>query len=275
MSLRAAYRTDVARALGQMPQVMRTITDTDLVRLPLPVQRYLRTAGVVGQPEVWNFHVRLHGRIRRDTDARWMPLQAEQYDFVERRERFFFLNSTMFGIPVRGYHRYADAAASMDIRAAGVIPVVRTSGPEMLQSETVTLLNDMCFFAPATLVDPALVWEESDRHSTRVRFSNGGVSVRAELTFNAAGELTDFLSDDRYQTSANGREQTRRRWSTPARAYRAFGPMHLLASGEGRWHTSEGPFAYIELTVDDVEYNVRRTLQRLSDPASTLAPALH
>jgi hypothetical protein len=99
-------------------------------------------------------------------------------------------------------------------------------------------------------------------------------SVRAELTFNAAGELIDFVSDDRYQASANGRKQTRRRWSTPARAYRAFGPMRLLAAGEGRWHMSDGAFTYIELTVDDVEYNVRRTLQRLSDPASTLAPAL-
>jgi hypothetical protein len=28
------------------------------------------------------------------------------------------------------------------------------------------------------------------------------------------------------------------------------------SAGEGRWHGPEGEYAYIELTIDDVEYNV-------------------
>jgi len=145
----------------------------------------------------------------------------------------------------------------MDVRAAALIPVVRSAGDEMFQSETVTLLNDMCLFAPATLLDPGLVWEEFDKRTARVSFTNGGVAVRAELTFHEAGELIDFVSDDRYWVWADGKNALRRRWSTPVHAYRSYGPMRLIAAGEGRWNTPDGSFAYVELEVDDVVYNVR------------------
>ena len=217
-SLRAAYRNDVARTLGHATPVLPAVTETDLATLPPPIRRYLRAAGVVGQPRVATFRVRLHGRIRSGADSRWMPLRAEQYTVVESRKRFFYLTSSMFGVPVQGYHRYADRQASMLIEAACVVPVARMTGDEMLQSETVTFLNDMCLFAPATLLDPALVWEEADAHTARVSFTANGRTVRAELTFNAAGELIDFVSDDRYQSSPDGKDAMRCRWSTPCHA---------------------------------------------------------
>ena len=254
--LRAAYNSDVTRELERRPG-LSPVTETDLEALPPPVQRYLRSAGVIGQPRVENFRVRLHGRIRSSADSRWMPLQAEQYNFVGRRKRFFYLTSSMFGVPVQGYHRYADGSASMDIKAAALIPVVHAAGDKLFQSETVTLLNDMCLFAPAALLDPALVWEEVDTHAARVSFTNAGVTVRALLRFNDLGELIDFVSDDRSQASTDGTRMVRRGWSTPVKGYRAFGPMRLIAVGEGRWHTCDGSFAYIELEVDDVAYNAR------------------
>lgn len=232
------------------------VTERDLATLPLPVQRYLRAAGVVGQPGLANFRVRMHGRIRSDVGARWMSLQVEQYNFVGRRSRFFYLTSSMFGVPVRGYHRYTDASASMHIKVAGLVTVAHVTGSEMFQGETVTFLNDLCFFAPATLLDRSLVWDEVDAHTVRVGFTNAGVTVHAQLTFNDAGELTDFVSDDRYHLSPDGKVSTRRRWSTPVKGYRSFGAVRLFSAGEARWHTGDGSFAYIELDVDDVVYNV-------------------
>lgn len=255
--LRRAFHDDVRQALKCVNPARPVISDAHLMRLPDPVRRYLRGVGVVGQPPVANFRVRLHGRIRSAADSRWMPLRAEQYTFVRERKRFFYLTSSMFGAPVQGYHRYADGSASMDIRVGGVIPVVSLTGPEMFQSETVTFLNDMCLIAPAALLDPVLVWEELDGGGVGVRFVNAGVAVRAELSFNSSGELIDFVSDDRYRASRNGALMTKLRWSTPVGSYRAFGPLRIWSGGEARWHTSNGHFPYIELELDDVEYNVR------------------
>ena len=144
----------------------------------------------------------------------------------------------------------------MTITAAAVMPVVEASGTELNQSETVTLLNDMCIMAPATLTDRRLRWEAVDERTARVTFTNAGPVVAAELTFNDAGELTDFKSDDRYQISSDGRSARKVRWSTPIREYRRFGHVRLASAGEGRWHEAAGDYTYIELTLDDVAYNV-------------------
>ena len=255
-SLRAEYDRDVDRALERAAPAA-PLTDADLAHLPDPVRRYLRGSGVVGRPHVRNFRVRMHGRIRSGPDARWLPLTAEQYNLVEPAERLFYLAGSMFMIPVQGYHRYVGPSATMRVRAAGLVRLVDVSGSEMNQSETVTLFNDMCVMAPATLVDPAIVWEPVDARTARATFTNAGQTIRAELSFNEAGELSNFCSDDRYQTSSDGAAVKRRRWSTPLRGYRSFDGVRLASGGEGRWHEAGGEYAYIELVFDEVHYNVR------------------
>ena len=257
MSLRAAYQRDLMRELIGAP-ASPLITAGDLAALPTPVGRYLEVTGVIGQPRVANFRVRMHGRIRSDAGARWMPLQAEQHNVIEHRSRLFYLTSSMFGVPVRGYHRYIDGSASMDITLAGLFSVAHATGEELFQSETVTFLNDMCLFAPASLLDPQLAWSTIDARTVRIHFTNAGVAVRAQLSFNDAGELIDFVSDDRYQARSDGKRSTRCRWSTPVKGYRSFGPMRLVGAGEGCWLAETGPYPYIELEIDDVAYNVGR-----------------
>jgi hypothetical protein len=124
------------------------------------------------------------------------PLTAEHYNFVDEPARFFYLNGSMFMIPVQGYHRYAGPSATMRVKAAALMPVVDASGNEMNQGETVTMFNDMCVMAPATLIGPAIRWKPVDALTARASFTNAGHTIRAELSFNEGGELTNFWSDD-------------------------------------------------------------------------------
>ena len=249
-TLRTSYERDVQRALAR-PLTSSPVRTADLMRLPPAVQRYLHRAGVIGQPRVRNFRVRSHGRIRSGPTARWMPLHAEQHNFVDEPARLFYLRAAMFGMPIQGYHRFVGSSATMDIRAAGLVTIARAAGPEMDISETVTLFNDMCVMAPATLVEAPIEWEPVDDHLVRARFTNAGHVIHAELAFNDAAELTNFRSDDRYQLSADGRSAKRVRWSTPVHGYRTYGPVRLASGGEG-WCE----YPYIELAIDDVNYNV-------------------
>jgi len=256
LSLRAVYDRDVDRALTRFAPA-ETIGDADLAHLPVALQRYLRVAGVVGQARVRNFRVRMHGRIRSDRDGRWMPLTAEQYNFVDEPARFFYFSASMWTLPVQGYHRYLGAFATMTVKAAAVVPVVQASGPEMNRGETVTMFNDMCVLAPATLVDRRIAWEVIDDRTVRARFTNAGQTISAELSFNESGQLTNFRSNDRYQTAPDGTGLKKVSWSTPITAYASFGPICLASGGEARWHEGLGDYAYIELTFDSVEYNLR------------------
>ena len=256
-SLRAAYDQDVRTGVSHTAATP-VIRESDLDHLPLAVRRYLQASGVVGQPRVYNFRARMHGRIRNGPTARWMPIAAEQYNFFEPHSRFFYLTGSMLSIPVQGYHRYAGTTATMLVKAAALVPVAEAAGEEMSRAETVTLFNDMCVMAPATLIDPRIVWTPMDAHNVRAEFTNAGHTIRAELAFNGAGELTNFQSADRYAVSPDGRTVKPIPWSTPLGGYRNFGPVRLAATGEGRWHEPGGEYAYIEVTIDDVRYNVRR-----------------
>jgi Family of unknown function (DUF6544) len=222
----------------------------------IQLQRYLRATGVLRHPRVHNFRARMHGRIRNRPDARWIPLAAEQYNFIDEPARLFYLTGSTFMIPVQGYHRYVGSSARMRVKAAALVPIVDVSGREMNQGGTVTMFNDLCVMAPAALIDPAIVWESIDAFTARARFTNAGHTIAAELTFNKEDELTNFRSDDRYQTSPDGKSVKKVRWSTPLGNYRSFGDVRLASGGEARWHEPDGEYAYIELTIDEVEYNV-------------------
>ena len=253
MSLRAAYDRDVTSHLSPAARA-DLFTLADLANLPAPVQKYLQSSGVIGQPRVHNFFVRARGRIRSGPNSPWITLTAEQHNFVEPPARLFYITGAMFAVPIQGYHRYVGPAATMRVKAAALVPVVDVSGEEMNQSETVTLFNDMCVMAPATLISRAITWEAVDARIARAAFTNAGHTIHAELTFNDAGELTNFWSDDRYQ--ADGQKIRKLRWSTPLWDYRAFGPVRLAARGEGRWHEPEGDYPYIQLSIEQVRYNV-------------------
>jgi len=254
-SLWAAYDRDVREALGAARGSEAFVTEADLRALPAPVQRYLRVAGILGQPRVRTMRLRMHGRIRSGPSAGWMPLDVHQVTTFDPPARFFYFDASMARLPVPGYHRFADGEASMLVKALGAVPVARDSGPALTKSETVTFLNDLCLLAPAALLTSAIRWEAIDERRARAIFTLGANTIAATLVFDAEGHLADFWSDDRDKAEPDGTARNVR-WSTPVHAYRRFGPVTLMANGEALWHEPTGPYAYLELTLDDVAYNV-------------------
>ena len=256
-SFRAQFARDAGAGLAR-PLEAPAVTEADLAPLPEPVQRHLRAVGVVGQPRVRNYRLRFRGRIRSAPGTRWMPFEADQQSFADEPARFFLMRARMFGLPVWVFHRLTGGRATMGVKIAGAIPMVDASGDVMDRSEAVTLFNDMCLLAPGTLVGPGIAWEPVDARTVRARFTNGAHTISATLLFGDDGLLTNFISEDRSRSSADGKSFTRLRFSTPVRDYRVFGPVRLAAHGEARWLLPEGEFTYGEFDLQDIAYNVRR-----------------
>ena len=254
-SFRAAFDRDVLTGLSR-PVVRRVVTESDIAGLPEPVRQYLRLTGVVGRSRVHNYRLRFRGRIRSAPDAAWMPFVADQQSFADAPARLFLMRARMFGVPVIVFHRLVDGRATMRVKLAGAIPMVDASGDVMDRSEAVTLFNDMCLLAPATLLDKRIVWEGVDAKTVRARFTNGTQTIAATLLFSDEGLLTNFVSDDRSRPSPDGKVFTRLRFSTPVRDYRDFGVARLAAHGEARWSLPDGDFTYGEFDLVSVSYNV-------------------
>ena len=253
-SLRAEYERDLHFA-GPVTSA-EVLMEADLAPLPEPVQRYVRHAGVVGQPRIRNFHATWKGRIRSGPASPWMAFTAEQRNTVDPPRRFFRMDATMRGLPVDVLHAFDERGATMRVKLLSMVSMVDAKGPELTRAETVTLFNDLCLFAPGALVSPRITWEPIDAHAARACFTLQANSIHAELRFNDQGELVDFVSDDRAAGSSDGTTFTRMRWTTPMRDYAQVGPARVATRGDAVWHPASGAYAYGEFELTSLAYNL-------------------
>jgi hypothetical protein len=253
--LKKAYQSNVQQGLKQInPSDNTILTANDTKHLPEPVQKYLNYTGVIGKEKVQNVHVVSEGMFRPDPKKGLVPMVSEQYNFFEKPARFYYIKLKMFGLPVVGLHVYKDAKSSMVIKIASIFKIADAKGDIMNKAETVTLLNDMCLLAPASLIDKRIQWEEIDPLTVNAIFTNNGIKVSALLYFNEKGEMINFVSDDRYITTS-GKEYRQARWSTPVRDYKDFNGVRLSSYGEAIWKLPEGDYCYGKVNIKKVDYN--------------------
>ncbi len=246
------FRKDVKQHFLQTNNVQTDLlTEAHLQHLPVPVQKYLRYAGVINQPKIKNMRIVFDGEMR-DRGKDWFKFQSIQYNFFDEPTRLFFMKAKMFGVTVPGYHDYQNATARMNVRLFGMFPVAKHEGVEMNKAETVTVFNDMCLMAPATLIDKRIQWEKIDNLSAKAVFTNGANKISATLYFNETGQLINFISDDRYAVS----DMKQYRFSTPVKNYKLINSKNTLSYGEAIWHYPEGEFVYGKFYLKSIDYNV-------------------
>jgi hypothetical protein len=233
------------------------LTEKDIKDLPSPVQKYLRYSNVIGKEKVRNFKVVFEGEFRTDPTKEWAKMKAVQYTDLINATRLYYMDMKMFGLPVVGLHKYIDGKAAMQAKVAGLITVVDGKGLEMDKGETVTVFNDMCLLAPASLIDERIEWQSIDSSTAKATFTNKGIKVQALLYFNGRGELINFVSEDRYY-SPTGKTYEKYRWSTPIQDYKDYNGIRILSRGEAVWSLPEGEYSYGKLNIKEIQYNVNK-----------------
>ena len=137
-SFRADYRRRVAAALAGPPPT-GVVCEADLVALPGSVAAYVRQSGAVGRPRITSFRACIHGRIRGGPGKPWMTFTGEQVNtYGAAPSRLFFMDATLFGLPVDVLHVFVGPSATMRVRVCSLIPMVNAAGPVMDRAETVT-----------------------------------------------------------------------------------------------------------------------------------------
>jgi hypothetical protein len=183
-----SYKKDVAAGLQRTRALQENVlvTDSDIQALPVLVQNYLKYVGVLNKPKVKNVKIVFDGAMR-DKGKDWFSFTSEQHNFFDIPTRLFFMKGRMFGITVPGYHAYKNGSASMQIKLFGLFPIINAKENVLNKAETVTLFNDMCLLAPATLIDKRIRWESIDTSSVKAKFTVNGITISAILYFNEKG----------------------------------------------------------------------------------------
>jgi hypothetical protein len=183
-----------------------------------------------------------------------MRAPSVQYNFYDQPARIFLMRARMFGLPVRALHVYSQERATFTVRIASLVTMVDHAGEGISRTETVTVLNDMCFFNPGGLVDRRLTWEPRDDSSCLVTFANGPHRVSAALVFNDRDELVDFRSDDRPASQSDGTFLAVP-WSTPIEGYRDVDGRRLPTRGAAVYSYPDGDFTYGRFELASIAYD--------------------
>ena len=250
------YKTDVIDGLrASEAEITDVLREQDIQHLPVVVQKYIRYSGSLNKPKVKSFRVEMSGHIRQDEEGEWMPFTTVQYNFLEPATRLFYMNAKMKSLPVKGFHRYVNGTAVMDIRLLSLVKVQYEKGAKMNVSETVTFFNDMCCLAPATLIDKRVKWLASDSTKAKAEFTINGITISAWLYINDKGELVNFVSEDRYAKDKKG--LIRLPWSTPLTEYRNFNGYTLPGYADLIYSYPNKDMCYGKFRILSTTYNVK------------------
>lgn len=231
----------------------KIINKEDIEHLPKQVKRYLTLVGVIGKAYPKGMHLKITGEMKANKEMPFAKASVKQTSSFDPYSRYFYIELKMKGVKVKGLHLYHHARALMKIKVLGLFRVVNGKGPKMNQAETVTVFNDMCLLAPHALVNANVTYKEINDNTLEATFTNEGITVSAVLTFDDAGKLINFVSDDRY-FSEDGTKNVIVPWSTPIYEYKEQNGFYLPYKGDAVWLFDEEDYVYFKLRLDDVKY---------------------
>lgn len=251
------FKNEVHDELRQTQNYPKDIlTKNDISHLPDIVQKYICYTGFIDKIKVSNFKVEFNCDFRSKREETYISSKTIQYNFINVPTRLFYMTAKKMGIPMSALHIYRNAHAQFNVKLFGLFSIINESGQKMDQGETVTVFNDISFFAPGTLVDKRIIWEEIDSMNVRAVYTNEHNKINAILTFNKKGELVNFISDDRFKV--DGKKYYSYPWKTPVKEYQNINGYRLLSKGEGVWEQPDGDFSYIKIELKNIQFNCNK-----------------
>lgn len=230
------------------------VTEKDLSRLPLIVQRWLRQCGVVKQVIPFKVHISQSGRMRTSIDNdSWMPFTATQVNTVVSPGFIWYADVNMFaGIGFKGRDRLESGKGEMLIKFLSLIPVVNASGKEMDQGSMIRNLAEICWI-PSMAIMPYVKWEQRDSLSAIATMTIQDMQVSGTFYFNQAGENTRFEAIRYYKRKEGA---TPEHWvvENDPKSNLVFNGVRVPTQSTITWKLKEGDFTWLHLKVEDITY---------------------
>jgi hypothetical protein len=234
------------------------ITEEKIAHLPEPVQRYLRTAGFVGQPMsgvtevLWT-----ESRIKLGPGQSWTSLKTEQYNFVSSGSRLAYMNARMaWIIPFEGLDRYHNGRGRMLGTLARTLKVFDNQSREVTLGGAVIVLAES-LLEPSSALQEYITWEPADRFTARATFNDGDISVSGTFIFNDEGEFIRFESNDRPFEVSSGVYELKP-FSIDLGEYHESEGVKTAGHVKATWHLEEGDFTYWDGRIAGIRRNTGR-----------------
>ena len=228
------------------------ITEDHLARLPEPVRRYLRAAGVVGRRNIRTVHLKQMGSMRRRAGEKWMPFTAEQWFTTDPPG--FVWDARIRLLPLLNFSvtdKFVAGRGGLEAKLLSVFKVADAKGPEVDQGELLRYLGEMAWF-PTAWLSSYLEYESIDDRAVSVTMRQPGCAASAVVHFDAEG-MVDVVSAERYAEEDG--KYSLRKWSGRFSDYRQVNGLLIPTKASVTWHLDSGELEYFRCESGSVEYD--------------------
>lgn len=229
-----------------------TFTYADLAGKPPLLQAYLKRSLPDGTPMIRTARLTQSGTMRGSPGGHWIPLHAEQY-FTAQPLGFVWHAKADIAplVSMNVRDKYIGGDGHMLIKAASLIPIGNVGGRELSYSALIRLMGEM-FWMPTVMLNEQVTWETVDDHTLQATVRDGGHTVSATFHFNEAGDITQFVADNRPR-EGHGNQ----RFIGEISAYETFNGVRVPSQIKAVWHPEgEERFHWLTLDVTGYERNV-------------------
>jgi hypothetical protein len=187
-------------------------------------------------------HTTQRGEMRSSPHARWIPFTAEEvaatthssFCWTARMDSGKINSATVIDAFDRGHGR-------LIVKAAGVVPVKRMSGPELDQGELQRYLASVSL-CPAMLLNHAsLECVPNDDSSFQLRDREDTTGAVVQVSINHTGEMTEIRAE---RLRIAGKNFILTAWSASCSDFSEWEGMRVPSRIQVTWHLPEGPFTY-------------------------------
>lgn len=227
------------------------ITEEHLFHLPEPVQRYLRSVGIVGKRNIRTVRLKQKGVFRRG--QRWLPFTAEQF-FATDPPGFVWQAQVQF-LPLLNFSvtdMFVDGHGRLQAKLLSLFKVVEASGPEADQGELLRYLAEIAWF-PTAWLSPYIEWESIDARAAKVTLRLPSLAVSAVLHFDDESRLCRVTAQRHME---EGGRFPLRDWSGQVSEYRRIAGLLVPVKANAMWHLESGDLEYFRGEVTQIEHDI-------------------
>jgi hypothetical protein len=245
--LKSEFNQTAARLIAETTAGKELFSREDIAGLPAPVQRYFIHCGYLGTPKMSWVKTEFAKDIPFSTgiDKPALKIDYMQYNFVQTPNRLAFIDSSMVGIPFQGFDSFLQGAGSMQGVIAKAFTLFDQKGAEMDRACLATVLSES-LYVPSIALQDYIHWEGLDDTRAKATITFAGIRAGGIFTFNEAGEVLEFRTNDRTNTSFDGTKQNLP-WSAVFGDY-ARNPNGIVKPTRFKavWHYPEGDLVYFD-----------------------------
>lgn len=230
----------------------KAIEESELQDLPLPVQKWLRRAGVVGRAEIRNVWIRQKALMKlKPGQEEWYVAEAGQLTATDKPAFIWNVRMSMNPlIQIAGRDRFVNGKGAMLIKLGSLINVANEKGDKIDQGSAQRYLGEMVWY-PSFALSQFVSWETLDLRSARATLTFNGSRGEGIFFFNDDGDFVRF-SAMRYKDNKPG--AVRYEWTIEADEYAIFDGVKVPSKLKATWKLPEGDWTWLNLEVVDIKF---------------------